>query len=352
VKKPFKNIGIVIVLLIVVVIAIRIVTKGRGEVVPSISDIQKREGVPVRIETTQKGNLSRTLQFTGTIEGEEQSVIASRLMETVKDIPVRVGQRVSRGQVVVRLDDINPQAMYRQAKATMDNAKADFERMQTLYQQGAVSKQVLDQTKLGYDVAQSNFAAARDLVELPSPVSGEVVRIHVKAGETVSPGMPVVTVAASKEVRVKFYASSEERRMVSAKQQARIYLSLSDTTWTSAIVDKVEDAADPQTRLFEITVKSDNPEGMLKPGVLTKVDVIIEERKDVLSVSKEALMTNGATTVFVVDTNNKAAKRTLTLGIRTSDRAESLTGLQAGERVVVYGQNRLTEGDPIRIIEN
>ena len=352
-NKPFKKIGFVLIALIVIGIVVRIVTRGRGEAVESISDIQKREGVPVRVETAARNSIARTLQFSGTIEGQEQSVIISRLTETVREIPVRVGQRVSSGQVVLRLDDNNPQAMYRQAKATLDNTQTDYDRMQALFAQGAVSKQTLDQTKLGYDVAQSNFAAARDLVEIRTPVGGEVVRIHVQPGEIVLPGMPVVTVAASKEVRVKFTTSAEERTQIRPKQTARIHTAQSDASWIPAFVDKVEDAADPQTRLFEVTIKTDNPEGLLRPGVLTTVEVVVDERKDVLSVSSDALLADHGQTgdVYIIGDNRKAERRRVSFGMRTANRIECTDGLRENERVVVYGQNLVTDGDPVKIIE-
>lgn len=353
-SKPFKKIGIALVVLIVIGVGLRIVTRGRGEAVESISDIQKREGVPVRVEVATRGTLARTLQFSGTIEGEQQSVIISRLMETVREVPVRVGQRVASGQIVARLDDTNPQAMYRQAKATLDNAKTDYERMQALFNQGAVSRQTLDQAKLGYDVAQSNFAAAGELVDLRSPLSGEVVRVHVRPGEIVTPGMPVVTVAASKETRVTFTVSAEERPLIAPKQAARIHLAQSDTSSIPAVVDKVEDAADPQTRLFEVTVTSDNPAGLLRPGVLTAVEVVIEQRTNALSVSNEALLSrrSGEGEIFVAGADQRAARRTVTLGLQTANRVECIAGLNEGDRVVVYGQNRLSDGAPVKIIEN
>lgn len=353
-NKPFKKIGIAIVVVIVAGVALRIVTRGRGEAVESISDIQKREGVPVRVEVAARGTIARTLQFSGTIEGQEQSVITSRLMETVREIPVRVGQRVSSGQVVARLDDTNPQAMYRQAKATLDNAKMDYERMQALLSQGAVSRQALDQAKLGYDVAQSNFTAASDLIDMRSAVGGEVVRVHVKPGEVVSPGMPVVTVAASKEVRVTFWVSAEERPLIAPQQAARIHLSPSDTSVIPAIVDKVEDAADPQTRLFEVTVKSDNSEGLLKPGGLTTVEVVVEERTGVFSVSNEALLSrrDGEAEIFVAAADGRATRRTVRLGLQTANRVECVAGLSEGDRVVVFGQNLLSDGAAVKIIED
>lgn len=353
-NKPFKKIGIAIAILIVAGVALRIVTRGRGEAVESISEIQKREGVPVRVETAARGTLARTLQFSGTIEGQEQSAITSRLMETVREIPVHVGQHVSSGQIVARLDDTNPQAMYPQAKATLDNAKMDFERMQTLFNQGAVSRQALDQAKLGYDVAQSNFAAASDLIALRSPVGGEVVRVHVKPGEVVSPGTPVITVAASKEVRVKFSVSAEERPLIAPQQAARIHLAQSDTSVIPAVVDKVEDAADPETRLFEVTVTSDNSEGLLRPGALTTVEVVVEERTSVLSVSNEALLSrrNGEAEIFVAAADRRAARRTVRLGLQAANRVECVAGLSEGDRVVVYGQNLLSDGAPVKIIED
>lgn len=351
--KPLKKAGILLVILIIAGIAVRIATRGRGEVVESISDIQKREGVPVRAETITRGTLARTLQFSGTIEGEEQSVIVARVMETVREIPVSVGQRISRGQVVARLDNANPQAQYRQSKAMLENAKMDYERMQALFAQGAISKQTLDQTKLALDVAQSNFDAASELVDVRAPVSGEVVRIHIKPGEIATPGMPIVTVAASKEMRVKFTVSAEERTFIRPKLGARIHLAQSDTSWIPAFVDKVEDAADPQTRLFEVTVKSDNPEGLLRPGVLTTVEVVVDERNDVLSVSMEALLADRGHTgeVFIVGNDRKAERRRLSFGLRTVNRIECTDGLRENERVIVYGQNLVTDGDPVKIIE-
>lgn len=351
-KKPYKMIGIVAAVLVVAIIALRIATRGCGETVESISGIQKREGVPVRVETAALGTISHTLQFSGTLEGEEQAVIVSRLLEVVTEIPLRVGQRVSRGQVVARLDNSNPQAMYRQARSTRDDAKLDHERMQALFAQGAVSQQTLDKAKLGYEVAQSNLEAAADLVELRSPVAGEIVRVHVQPGEMAAPGQPLVTVAASKQIRVRFQASAEERRSLQEGQPARIHLTLSDTATIAGVVEKVEDAADPRTRLFDITVTSDNPEGLLKPGALTNVEVVVEERQGTLVINREALIGNADHhEVFIVDAAQQARKRTVTIGLETSRIAEVIAGLTAGERVVVYGQNRLAEGDRIRIIE-
>jgi RND family efflux transporter MFP subunit len=354
VKKPFKKIGIAIVVLVVAGVGLRIATRGRGPAVESISDIHKREGVPVRVEVAALGTLDRTLQFSGTIEGEEQSVIVSRVMETVREIPVRVGERVSQGQVVARLDDSNPQAMYRQTKATLDNAKMDYERMQALFDQGAVSRQALDQAKLGYDVAQSNFAAASELIVLRSPVKGEVVRIQLQPGEIASPGMPLVTVAASKEVRVKFSVSAEERRQIAPQQAARIHLIGADSMGLAAVVNKVEDAADPQTRLFEVTVKSDNSDGRLRPGMLVSVEVIIEERQGVLSVNNEAFVSNraGEAQIYVAGADGRAALRTVKLGLRSPDRSECVSGLSEGDRVVVFGQNLLSDGAAVKIIED
>ncbi|MBU0509668.1 efflux RND transporter periplasmic adaptor subunit [bacterium] len=352
-SKPFKKIGIALAVLIVLGIGLRIVTKGRGEAVESIPDIQKREGIPVQVEAIQPGTIARTLRFSGTIEGEEQSVIVSRLLETVVDVPVRVGQRVSRGQVVARLDNANPQASYRQARSTLDNAVLELQRMKNLFEQGAVSKQSLDHAQLQHDIAQSNFAASAELIELRSPVEGEVVRIHLKAGDVASPGEPIVTVATSRRVRVKFYASASERVSLTSGQEAQIHTGLADAAWITGTVEKAEDAADPKTRLFEVTVGSDNPGGILKPGILTTVDVVIQRSDSALSIHREALVgePNGQGRVFIVGADGRAALRTLTLGIRGSERVEVLAGLAVGDRVVTFGQNRLGDGNLVKIIQ-
>ncbi|MFZ5433810.1 MAG: efflux RND transporter periplasmic adaptor subunit [Calditrichota bacterium] len=352
-KKPFKTIGILLAILIVAGVGFRIATRGQSETVESIPDIQKREGIPVRIETITPGPIAQTLRFSGTIEGEEQSVIVSRLMETITQIPVKVGQQVSRGQVVAKLDHANPQAAFRQARATLDNARLDLDRMKALYEQGAISKQMLDQAQLHADVAQSNFEASADMIELRTPLSGEVVRVHLQPGDVASPGAPVVTVAASRQIRVKFHVSPEERALITKDQSARIHPGIGDSTWISGIVEKVDDAADPASRLFEVTVRSDNPDGILRPGVLTTVEVVIQQRDNSLSVNREALMNEvaGSAQIFVVGPDKRAMLQTVTLGIYSTERVEVLTGVKPDDRVVVFGQNRLADGNLVKIIE-
>lgn len=352
-NKPFKIIGIALAVLIVLGIGLRIATRGRSETVESIPDIQQREGIPVRVEIAQPGIVARTLRFSGTIEGEEQSVIVSRLMETVAEIPVRVGQNVSRGQVVARLDDTNPQASFRQARAMLDNAQLDLQRMKALFEQGAVSKQSLDQAQLQYDVAQSNFKASAELVELRSPMDGEVVRVHLTPGEVASPGAPVVTIAKSQRIRVKFHASPSERALLDKGQAAQIHPEMSDTTQIAGEIEKVEDAADPKTRLFEVIVRSENPEGALRPGVLTTVDVVVRQNENTLSVDREALIgaADGQGKVFVIGADGRAALRTVTLGIHGTERIEVLSGLAAGDRIVTFGQNLLSDGALAKVIQ-
>lgn len=351
-KKPYKTIGILLAVGIVGIIAVRLATRGAGDVVESIADVQKRTGVPVRVETVQPAPFTRSVNFSGTLEGEEQAVVIARLMEIVREIPVRVGQRVARGELIARLDDANPQAMFRQAKSTRDDAKLDLDRMDTLYAQGAISRQLLDKARLAHNVAVSNFDAARDLIELSAPIAGEVVRIHLQAGEMAAPGQPVATIAASKQVRIRFQASADERKQLRRGLPARIYLVFSDTTAIEGVVEKVEDAADPKTRLFEITVRSENPAGLLKPGVLTSVDVIVEQRDGVLTVNREALLTGTQSPqVFVVTPDGRAQKRDVKLGAQSAARSEITAGLQPGDRVVVFGQNRLADGELVAIIE-
>lgn len=351
-KKPFKLIGIIVTILIIGGLTFRILTHGSGETVESITDIQKREGVPVRVETVPKGSLIQTLHFSGTIEGEEQAAVLSRLLETVSEIPVSVGTQVKSGQVVARLDENNPQAGYHQARFTVENARIDLRRITALYEKGAVSHQTLDQAQLSFDLAQATFEAARDLVELRSPIDGIVQRIHYKPGEVAQAGTPVVTVASSEKLRVRLYVTASERSQLAVGQPARIYHSLTDTAWTKAEVSRIDEAADPNTRLFEVWVLTLKPENTLKPGTLTDVEIEVNRLNDVLTIDTEAFETeeSGKRYVFIVDDTDHAERRDLITGMEASGRIAVTSGLSEGERVIVYGHNRISVGDPVRII--
>lgn len=143
--------------------------------------------VPIEIAIARLEELSVTKTYTGSLEGEEQADLVAPLGEHVTEIRAAVGTRVRAGQPVVLLDKSGASSQYYQAEATFTNAEKNLERMKSLYGEGAISQQALDGAQTAHDVAKANFGAARNSVEITTPIDGTVTAVAVSVGDLAAP---------------------------------------------------------------------------------------------------------------------------------------------------------------------
>ncbi len=166
--------------------------------------LEKNQVVAVRTAKIAKGEITTTRTFAGTLEGTEQSSVVARISERITGINAGINDYVSKGQVLFLLDKSGPTSAYLQTKANLDNLEKEVTRMQALFDEGAVSRQALDQVKTAYEVAKANFEAAKSTVELVSPISGMLTTLNVNTGDWVTPGKELAIVANISQMIIKF----------------------------------------------------------------------------------------------------------------------------------------------------
>lgn len=348
-----KAIVIILVLAVLVLIVYRIATHQQTQMAQSIEDIQREQGVPVETQTVEKSTLTFSRQFSGTIEGYSQTSAIANLMETVKEVHVEVGDKVSTDDVLVELDKTNPQAQYQQAKLARDNAVTEHNRIDALFKQGAVSKQTLDQITLAKDIAESNFSNANKLLEITAPIDGIVTDVMFKPGELVSPGDAVATISNMDKIKCKLWVGEADHDRIKIGQKAVFSPSISNPTSDKQIMGKVSEialSADRESHLYRVVVNADNTQGWLRPGQLVPVQIIIESIPNILTILKDAIITqNNITYVYKVE-NNIATLTPITLGKENRKHVQVIDGLTMGDTIVVYGMNRLQSGDRVKIV--
>ncbi|MDP2366298.1 MAG: efflux RND transporter periplasmic adaptor subunit, partial [Ignavibacteria bacterium] len=160
----------------------------------------------ISVEAQQVGlkELALSKTFSGSLEGEDQANIIAKIPERIMKIKVKVGDYVKAGSVLFELDKGGASSQFYQAQAGFLNAQKNFERMQNLLKEGAVSQQAFDGAQTQYEVAKANFDAARSTVEITSPISGVVTAINVNIGDLANPQMPMATVANIGRMKAKF----------------------------------------------------------------------------------------------------------------------------------------------------
>ena len=342
---------LVLAAVVIVLFVLRFSTRQGQEAALSIDEIQAAEGFPVDVQEVGHGAVARYLEILGNVQGFEQVDIRSSLPIDITEVLKQEGDRVKKGEVVVRLArDRRGQAFhqYSMAKQLVDNARLDLTRMENLHQEGAVSGQMLEQAQLAYKNAMAQYNEAVSMVDLISPIDGVVTMVNATKGSTAVPGAALVTVATIDRVRIRCFVGQEEIKQIQVGQAANIKTGSSGAGDQTGIIEgevtKVAMSSDPETMLFLVEVAADNPGDRLKPGSVVALLILVEEKQDVIIVPLDALVQReGKNYVYLVK-SNRAKLVPLTLGMNNGEVAEVIDGPSLGDSLIVRGQYRLSDG--------
>jgi membrane fusion protein (multidrug efflux system) len=344
--------GIVALGIVAVVVARVIQASAPVETAPDVEEIRRQSGVPVEVLEVTAAPLEARRSFTGTVRGIRSATVRARTGDEVLEIPVRVGQRVREGEIVVRQSSQGSMASVRQAEAAFEQAQRMVERLRPLHEQGGVSDQDWDNALTALRVAEANLEAAQRSIVLTSPIDGVITDVLVTPGTFPGNGDPLVRISDLSQVQVLLQVSPEQRSELSTGQAAFLA-----GAGAQGRVTRIALQADPESRLIEVEItypgsaaasRSGNPgSGGILPGSLTTVEVQVGTRDSALQIPPGALHGDA---VWVVNAQGRAQFRTVTLGLRARDWLEVVEGLSPGDRVVTAGASLLSEGLQVRIV--
>jgi RND family efflux transporter MFP subunit len=323
--------------------------KNRGEKVKDMN-LATLDTVAVKVSKTLLTNIASVKTYTGSLEGENQANIVSKIPERITKITVNIGDQVSEGQLLITLDKSGASSQFYQAQAGFLNAERDMKRMKALYDAGAISQQMYEGTNTAYEIAKANFEAAKNSVELTSPISGIVTAINPNVGDLANPGAVLMTVASINMMKVLFNVGEADVPNFAIGQRAEIYSELKPELIQKGKVSQISKSADIQSRSFELRATFQNTsDKWFKPGMFCRVNVELKNKNNVLTVPVEAVVTNqNNTTVFVIK-DGKAFIRKVSIGVSDGKVSEILNGLKEGETVVTLGANNLRDGSVVHI---
>jgi multidrug efflux system membrane fusion protein len=361
-------------LLIVGYLGWRYFPLGATDVSGNPTDISKRQGtgpapIPVTTRPVQNSDFPVYLNGLGAVQPYDTVLVRSRVDGQVIKIGFRQGQMVKEGDLLVQIDP-RPyqaalelaQAKKEQDEANLKNAKLDLQRYSTLIQQDFASRQQFDtqQAKVDQLLAQikgdqatiDNAETQLDYTSIRSPLSGKTGFRFIDSGNIVHAGdtTGIVSIVKLQPISVVFTAPEEEIGQINTAQAAGtvpVMALSSDGTKVLAqghlaLVDNQVDQASGTIRMKATFQNTDNA---LWPGLSVATRLLVDTRKNVVVVPNEAIQhgPNGLY-IFVVDHGNKVEVRDIKVGDEGATQTVAVEGLVAGERVVVAGQYRLTQG--------
>jgi membrane fusion protein, multidrug efflux system len=357
----------------------------------------------VKLAKSEARRLTQTVTAPGTLAADEQATLSFKVAGRVNEIKVDLGSQARKGQVIavlettefkvrlqqaeaalqqarVRLglppqgndDRIDPEntSLARQARALLEEAKANRERTIQLVNQGIQSRAELDRVESAFKVADSRYQdaleevrnrqavllqrrselaiAQQQLIEttLPAPFDGAVRERRASLGEYLNAGAPVATIVRLHPLRLRVETPEREAQGIKVGHSVRVLVEGDQQSYTGRVA-RLSPAFQEQSRTLIIEAEVDNQQGKLRPGSFAKAEIQTSMTSDVVMVPATAIVTfAGIQKVFSVK-DNKAVEKTVVVGRRDGDWVV-VEGVDAGAPVVLSPGN-LVSGQPVVI---
>lgn len=302
--------------------------------------------INVKVAEAVKETVEDRAEFTGTLEANKQNIISPSIMGRIKSIHAEVGDFVRAGQVLVYMDD----AQLAQAKMQLNNLQTEYQRTLDLYKAGSLSKQQLDKIQVQLDVAKTQYANLEENTKLISPINGLVSERGYDNGDMYS-GKPILTLVQINPVRIKANLSEEYYPRMRKGLPASIRLDLLPEKTFNGNVDIIAPTIHTGTRTFMVEVNVANAHQVLRPGMFARVNFNFGKASQILVPDMAIVRQMGTNQKYIyVLKGDRVEYREINLGRRMGDRYIVLSGIAAGEKVVVSGQTRLLDGAQVKVL--
>lgn len=216
------------------------------------------------------------------------------------------------------------------------------EDLRTAREQVNQAQAAVAQAKAALEAAQ----VALDSTVIRSALSGQVAQREVDPGQTIMPSQPLLVVVDNRQVYVQARVSEDDIRKVRPGQAVRVEADAYPGELLAGTVSDILPAAQQETRMFEVRIRVPNPRGRLKAVMFARCQIVIERFRAVAAPRQAVVEEGGRKMVFVVR-EGKAHLVPVELGAEQDDLVQVMSGLRAGDEVVISGQHRLRDGDAV-----
>lgn len=316
-------------------------------------DDNARGQPPATVTTTrlQPVRWSDELDALGTAKARESVDITASVTQTVASVDFDSGQYVKRGQGLVTLTQGQQSASVAEAQASLRDAEQLYERNRRLAEQQLIARSELETQRTALDAARARVAAQRATVAdrvIRAPFDGVLGLRLVSAGTLVTPGTPITTLDDVSLIKLDFtFPESALSQLAVGQRVSARSDAWSDTTFEGTIAT-IDSRVDPATRAVMVRAEIPNPDGKLRPGMLLDVGVERAARQT-LAIPELALQQSGTNaSVFRVEAGNKVKQVPVKIGARRTGEVEIVSGLKAGDRIVIDGTVKLRDGSAIQ----
>ncbi|HLP18242.1 MAG TPA: efflux RND transporter periplasmic adaptor subunit [Bacteroidota bacterium] len=347
--KQLKIIGIAAVAFIAV---IALLLHNRAQSSASVvNNISTKYAVTVVTAGTQ--DLSETVSLTGLIAANSDVAVVSETQGRVTAIYSNVGDVKQAGAALVQVDDELKKAAFAAAEVNYEKAKKDLERYESLYKDHTITDSQIEQSRLGAKSAETQYIVARRQyrdTKITTPITGVVTSRTVEVGTMVNPGTVIGNVVDISRLKVKLNVAEADAFKLKTGAAVKVTTDIyPGTTFEGRIASISAKGDEAHTYPVEVTL-SNSSTHPLKSGMFARIEFGRSSNAKGIVIPRDAIIGSVKNAQVYVVENDLAKLRSVVVREQVGTNVELASGVNAGARVVVNGQNNLKDNVPVTVI--
>jgi len=316
-------------------------------------DSTSREAIPVAIKEVALSAEANRRNYVGTVEEISGSSLSFQVAGNVQSVLVSEGQSVSRGQLLAILDKSTVKNMHDAALASLKQAQDTYKRLSLLHDNGSLPEVKFVEIQTSLQQAQSSENIARKNLydcNLHAPFSGVIAQRSIDAGMNVMPGSPVFKLVTIDKVKIKVSIPENEIAHIKKGQTVQVNVAALNHKIFEGKIQEKGVMANPLSHTYEIKVELSNPKKELMPGMVCEVLIPSEDNATGIAIPNNAvqILHTGQRFVWLAK-DSVATQKIVTTGVITNQGVIVTSGLTTGDKVIVEGNQKVSEGMKIVI---
>ena len=333
-----------------------------------IEEPEKVRVAQVDVITVEPVEWVETLRTFGEIEAAEEITITTDISGQVTRVLFKEGDRVTAGQPLIELDTektalrlTQARTMMEESRAALDVTRSNMDRHRILYSQGNISKMAFEKMELEMKAATARYEdalaavhlAERELADcrIDSPAGGVVDQRSINPGEAVMPGAPLAVIQVSGGIRVATFVSEKDVNHLRLGSEARVSTRAVSSDTFLARIESVGAKAHNRTGNFPVKLAIETADSRLRPGMTAEVELQGRRYSRALLIPENSMVDRHRRRVVYKVMAGRAVEVEPLVSLTAMDTIHVLSGLAAGDRLIVSGIEHITHGSPVAIRE-
>ena len=308
----------------------------------------------VRIKEIEPGSLKIQTTYVGYLLPNQRVLMRSQIDGVIEKINFEEGDEITKDKRLIDISTKELQLKLKIAIADSNLADINIKRDEKLASSNLISSAQLDHTRTRAESARLNKELARISLKkslISSPLDGTVKTRNVKVGEFVRKGDKLVEILDLSRVIVKVNIPELEILEIKIGQKVEVALYIMDEIIFSGKVKNIGLEADSNNRTFPVEIHVENSERKLRPGMLARATFTKSIDGEQIVIPRHTILEKESGRVVYVFDNGKVLQRYIKVGLSQQDQVQVLQGLKKGELIVVEGQNKLSDGEEVNIVD-